>query len=215
MEARAVPIRIFLVDDHPAILEGLKYAFQSGRKIHVAGTARDGAEALKKIPAARPEVVLMDVRMPVMDGFAAARSLMRDSPAIAVVFYSAYHDRAWVAEAMRIGARGFISKDASYQELARTIQDAARGKSVFRWAEDETARGPEFREAEPRLSEREVQTLTLLTNGHTTKEIAAALQLSPRTVDTYRELLKNKLQLHSLPELTKYAIQRGYTNLRV
>ena len=210
--------RVMVVDDHPmwrdAVVRDLGAAGHD-----VVATAADGGEAVRRAPAARPEVVVLDLQLPVMSGVEVTRALVAADPSVRVLVLSASGEHADVLEAVKAGATGYLVKSASSEELLAAVARTALGEAVFtpglaglvlgeyrRLSVEPVARsGP----AAPRLTERETEVLRLVAKGLSYKDIAERLVLSHRTVQNHVQNTLNKLQLHNRVELVRYAIEQG------
>lgn len=194
-------IRIVLVDDHAVVRDGLAAVFAQLDGFEVVGEAATGEEAVRQVLLARPDVVLMDVRMPGLDGVEATRQLHDVAPECAVLMLTMYDDDATVFGAMRAGARGYLLKDAGHQEVVSALRAVVGGQAVFGPGVAARmlsyfAQGPGQSDAEypfPQLAPREREILELLAAGHRTKEIAASLFLSPKTVSNQLTAIFTKL----------------------
>ena len=210
--------RVMVVDDHPmwrdAVVRDLGAAGHE-----VVANAADGGEAVRRAPAARPEVVVLDLQLPVMSGVEVTRALVAADPSVRVLVLSASGEHADVLEAVKAGATGYLVKSASSSELLAAVARTALGEAVFtpglaglvlgeyrRLSFEPVARsGP----AAPRLTERETEVLRLVAKGLSYKDIAERLVLSHRTVQNHVQNTLNKLQLHNRVELVRYAIEQG------
>ncbi len=213
-------IRVLLADDHKMMREGLKTVLGRAPDLDVAGEAADGASAVKLASEIAVDVVVMDVTMPGLNGIDAARQITETLPDVRVVMLSMHADRRFVTEALRAGAKGYVLKDFAVDELVAAIRSVARGGTFLSApVADVVVRDYVQRMQEPAgsggptLSARERQVLQLLAEGASTKEIAARLRISAKTVDTHRRQIMDRLNLHSIAELTKYAIREGLTDL--
>lgn len=213
-------VRIVIADDHQLMREGLSSLLSQQADIRVVGEAINGREAVQLAERENPDVVVMDVSMPDLNGIDATRQILSRSPRTRVIALSMHSDRQFVAEMFRAGARGYLLKDSAFEELASAITRVAKDEtyiapriSGFR-LEDYTRkeeRGEPL--LAPRLSEREREVLQMMAEGKGTKEIAADLHLSAKTVETHRQHLMDKLEMYSVAELTKFAIREGLTTL--
>lgn len=213
-------IRILLAEDHRLVREGLRALLDKHPDFEVVGEAEDGRQALRLAAELRPDVVVMDVGMPELNGIGAARQLTSDCPAVKVIGLSMHADRRFVVEMLKAGASGYILKDCAFQELDRAVRTVASGQTylgpaVAGLVVQEVVRRPLTSEPSPvgTLSEREKEVLQLLAEGRSTKEIAERLHVSPKTVETHRKRIMDKLKLFTLPELTKFAIREGLTGV--
>jgi DNA-binding NarL/FixJ family response regulator len=211
--------RVMVVDDHPmwrdAVVRDLTAAGHD-----VVATAADGGEAVRRAPAARPEVVVLDLQLPVMSGVEVTRSLVAADPSVRVLVLSASGEHADVLEAVKAGATGYLVKSASSAELLSAVERTALGEAVFTPGLAGLVLG-EYRRlsvepvvagsgpAVPRLTERETEVLRLVAKGMTAKQIAKRLVLSHRTVETHVQNTLRKLQLHNRVQLVRYAIEQG------
>ena len=213
-------IRVLVVDDHGVVREGLRLLLESELDIRVVGEAGDGGEAVLKAQAVRPDVVVMDIAMPVLGGLEATQRLSESCPDARVVVVSMHGTAEHVARAFRAGARAFVLKESAGKEVLDAVRAAHAGrryvsrKIADRCGVDEL-RGhrslpPEGRLE--RLSAREREVLRLVVEGRSSAEIARLLTLSPKTVETYRSRLMTKLSIDNLPGLVKFAIQEGLTS---
>jgi DNA-binding NarL/FixJ family response regulator len=210
------------------VREGLRSLLQDQPDLEVVGEAADGRQALELAAEHDPDVVVMDVAMPQLNGIEATRRLMSDSPGTKVVALSMHSDRRYVAEALKAGAAGYLLKDGAFDELVSAIRAVVANKVYLSprvagvVVDDYVRRLPDGDgAAEPRgapgafqkLTPREREVLQLMAEGFSTKEIAARLHVSVKTVETHRRQLMEKLQLYSVAEVTKYAIREGLTSL--
>lgn len=207
---------VLLVDDHQILLEGLRSLLQNEPDIEVVGEARTGHEALSQTMALRPDVVIMDVAMPDFNGIETTRRLVAEAPGAKVVALSMHSDRRFVNGMLTAGACGYLLKDSAFEELALSIRTVMRGQvylgvGIAGVVVDELVGDHSGRTRV--LTQRETEVLQLLASGRSTAEIAASLALSVKTVETHRRQVMHKLDLHSVAELTKYAIREGLTSL--
>lgn len=210
-------IRVLLVDDHPVVRKGLGYCLGQCRGVAVVGEAAEGAEALRKTRELNPDVVLMDLDMPGMDGLAATEALRRELPGIPVLALSMHSHSEYVLRILRSGARGYVLKSAKPEELLAAIQAICSGQTYFspevaRSALHQFVSGGEGPHR-AQLSQREREVLIAIAEGLSNKEIASRLNVGVRTVETHRERIMRKLDIHSVAGLTKFAIQKGLIEL--
>jgi len=213
----SAPIRVFLVDDHALFTEGLRELLAFHDDIEVVGTSDSGDRALADIAQFLPDVVLMDLRMPGLDGIAATRRLTAHHPDIAVLTLTMSEDDTSVFAALRAGARGYLLKGAHQDELVASIRAVARGEAVFgaRIADQVLQYFATPRPAQPALPEltiRERQVLALLAADHPTAKIAAALGVSPKTVRNHLSSVFTKLQVADRAQAVRRAREAGLTN---
>ncbi len=211
---------ILLVDDHKLFRDGLRSMLDSQSHFTVIGEAGDGQSAIKLARELQPEIVLMDITMPDLNGIEAARRITAETPSTKVIILSMHSDRRYIIEALKSGARGYLLKDSALEEVVSAIDDC-RADKVFLSSKisdfvindyiniAKTGETSAFTV----LSAREREVLQMLAEGKTTKEIAAQLVVSVKTIETYRKQIMDKLDLHSIAELTKYAIREGLTQL--
>ncbi|MBJ7529128.1 MAG: response regulator transcription factor [Nocardioides sp.] len=215
MAERAV--RVMVVDDHPMWRDAVERDLQAAG-FDVVAVAGTGAEAIARFPAARPQVVVLDLRIPEPDGVEVTARVLRHDPSARVLILSASGEQADVLEAVKAGATGYLVKSASREELLEAVRRVARGDSVFtpglaglvlgefrRMAEGPTAPDPS-RDA---LTDRETEVLRMVAKGLSYKQIAERLVLSHRTVQNHVQNTLRKLQMHNRVELTRYAIEQG------
>jgi len=212
------PLTILLADDHTVLREGLRAFLKTVEEFEVVGEATTGREAVELARTLRPDVVVMDVAMPKLNGCEATRQIVLDNPAAKVLVLSASSDDAYVARLVAAGALGFVEKQSSGQVLLRAIQDVAVGKSAFgpvitkrlllvgRKAREQ---GLASGNLQPALTSREEEVLQLVAEGAPNKQIAAELGISVKTVDKHRQQLMHKLGIHDIAGLTRYAISSG------
>jgi DNA-binding NarL/FixJ family response regulator len=213
-------IRILLADDHQIVRQGLKSMLEANRDLAVVGEAADGRSVLRMAESVKPDVVVMDIGMPELNGVDATRQLMADRPQTKVVALSMHTDRRFVVEILRAGAKGYVVKDAAFNELAAAIRAVMSnrvylsprlaGSVVDSLVSDKPSDG---QSAFTRLSARQRQVLQLIAEGRSTKEIAFDLGLSVKTVETHRARIMDALKIFTVAELTRYAILEGLSNL--
>lgn len=206
-----MPVRVLIADDHSVVRQGLRMFLGADPLLEVVGEARDGAEALKLAHQLRPDVVLMDLLMPVMDGIHAIAAIRRELPDIEVVALTSVLEDVAVIDAMRAGAIGYLLKDTDAHELCRAIKAAAAGQvqlspqAAARLLRE--VRTPE--KAEEPLTSRETEVLRLLAQGQSNKEISAALNIAEQTVKTHVSHILDKLGVPSRTQAALYAIRTG------
>ena len=213
----AESIRIFLADDHQIFLEGLARLIQDHPHMKVIGMAGNGREAVSRIRTLRPDVVLMDISMPGLNGLDVARLTAKSSPKTRVLILSMHENEEFLRRVLEVGAAGYLLKDSTADELFFAIKEAYQGNSYLspsisrRLIVDylEAKRKEQRGSVRPTLTGREREVLQLLAEGHPSRAIADALNISVRTVQTHRKHIMRKLRLHHLSELVRYAIQNG------
>ncbi|TAL03544.1 MAG: response regulator transcription factor [Verrucomicrobia bacterium] len=211
-------IKVLIVDDHPVVRKGLWSCLDSQPMLKVVGEASNGNEAIQKITELAPDVVLMDISMPEMDGLAVTEKLHKTSPEVKVLILSVNSSRDSVLRMIRAGARGYILKDAPPEDLVRAIVTVNGGEAFFSPPVARIALNQyvsEMDESDPvtRLSDREREVLVLISSGRSNKEIASVLGIGVRTIETHRERIMRKLEIRSVAGLTKFAIANGLVSL--
>ena len=210
-------IRIVLADDHAVMRTGLRLVLERQPDFEVVGEASDGREAVGLAQQHRPEVVVMDVTMPNLNGIEAARQISGALPETSIVMLSMHSDEAYVLRALKAGARGYLLKESAESDLISAIRAVHGGKAFFspavsRMLVEDYVRQLQDREIEDSyelLTTREREVLQLIAEGKSNKEIAGVLNLSLYTVETHRGNLMEKLGLHTVPELILYAVRKG------
>lgn len=210
-------IRVLVVDDHTIVRDGICSLLALVSDIELVGEAATGKEAVSKVRQLAPDVVLMDVAMPVINGLEATRRIRKEFPNARVLALTQYDDREQVFSMIEAGARGFITKVAASSELAVGIRAVYRGECFLSpsvataLVEDYQQRVATGARDEPyeQLTDREKEVLRLVAEGHTAREVAQILDLSPKTVEGYKTSLMDKLGLHRQADLIKYAIRKG------
>ena len=211
--------RVLLVDDHELMREGLRAILQKEPNLEVGGEAANGREAVVLTRTLQPDVVIMDVAMKDLNGIEATRQIRAERPEAKVVVLSSHSDRRYVAAILAAGASGYVLKANAYDELRRAVHAATQGKSHLSAEvagtviEAALAVSPPVGSAYATLSAREREVLQLLAEGHTSSQIGRHLHLSTSTVETHRRNLMGKLGIHSVAELTKYAVREGLSSL--
>lgn len=214
-------IRVLLVDDHTLFREGLRALLAAESDISVVGEAADGREAVEKVEALAPDLVLMDIVMPRMDGLEATARIKQRHPAVRVLILSMYDDEEYVQEAIQAGASGYLLKGTAADDLIVAIREVHAGSSFLNPAvaakliEDyvRRVRGGQDATPEDPLTAREREVLKLIVEGNTNREIADVLCLSRKTVESHRANIMRKLGLHDVTELVKYALRTGLITL--
>lgn len=216
-----MPIQIFLADDHGVLRQGLRLLLQSQPEMIVVGEAENGHDAVQQIRRLHPDVAVLDIAMAGLNGIEATRSIRADCPATQVVILSMYKTSEYIYRALKAGARGYVVKEAVGDELIEAIQSVHAGhRYLSAVVSDELVADylvqRKEREAEDpleMLSVREREVLQYVVEGKSSAEIADLISLSPKTVESYRSRLMQKLGLHDLPSLVKFAIQHGIITL--
>ena len=213
-------IKVLLVDDHQITRQGLRSLIDDQGDMEVIGEAENGRTAVRLADKLKPDVIIMDVRMPDLNGMEATRQIVNQNNKAKVVALSMHSDTLFVAEMLKSGASGYLLKDCSFSELAGAIRVVAAGKTylspeVSGGVVDDYLRRLKHEDmaSSKELTGREREVLQLIAEGHSTKQIALKLHVSAKTVETHRRQIMNKLDMHSIAELTKYAIRKGLTSL--
>ena len=213
-------IKVLIVDDHQMFREGLHSMLAAEADIAVVGEAENGRAALKLVREAKPDVVVMDVSMPDLNGIEATRQIKGLAPNVRVIGLSAHSDRRFVSRMLEAGASGYILKEGAFDELSRAIRSVAAGKDYLSPSVTtgvvEAALGKGGRPKPSGLAEltpRQREVLQLIAEGLNTKEVAARLHVSVKTVETHRQQVLKKLDLDGIAHLTKYAIREGLVSL--
>lgn len=214
-------IRILIADDHKIVRDGLRSLLEKQPNMEVVAEAENGRKAVSLAIRRRPQVVIMDISMPDLNGIEATRQMLKELPDLKVIALSMHSDRRYILGMFQAGAAGFLLKDCAFQELASAIDTVAANKpylspSIARTVLDDFVRGPaSSRPSAPDvLTAREREVLQLLAEGWSTKKIASHLHVSAKTVETHRRRIMEKLGLNGIAELTKYAIREGLTSLQ-
>lgn len=206
-------IKVLIADDHQLFREGLVNLLFAAPDIEVIAQARDGSEAIDKAKHFKPDVVLIDIGMPVMNGIEATRILKKDMPNIKIIAVSMHSDRQYVKGILEAGADGYLLKNCTYQQLTDAIQSVYGGKKTL--SDDITNLvikeylDPIESDAHSKLSERELEVLKLYAEGKSTREIGDKLFISVKTVGTHKQHILEKLELSSVTDMIKYAIKKG------
>jgi DNA-binding NarL/FixJ family response regulator len=211
-------MKILLVDDHEIMREGICALLRKHPEMEVIGQAADGRTAVDMVRQLRPDVVVMDIGMPNLNGIEATHQMVAENPHIKVMALSTHSDGSVVAKMIKAGATGYMLKESAFSELLDGLRTMAEGKtylcskiSKVVFADYINLLTNPKTEALDGLTCREREVLQLVAEGHTTKDIAKALQLSPKTVDSHREHIMEKLGIRNVASLTKYAIREGLT----
>ncbi len=217
----AEKIRVFLADDHAILRDGLRYILEAEGNISVIGEASDGRQALREAKRINPDVLIMDIAMPELNGIEATRQIIKDCPSVKVIILSMYHSTEHIYQALQAGAKGFIIKEVAGKELVRAVRIVYGGHRFLSekvdeiMIEDYLHQRQNIRPNSPleKLSPREREILQLVAEGKTSAAIAETLFISPKTVETYRSRLMHKLGLKDTAGLVKFAIVQGLTGL--
>lgn len=210
-------VRILLADDHTILRHGLRLMLERQPDFAVVGEAESGREAVDMALREKPDVVIMDIAMPLLNCIEAAKRITEEHAKTAVVILSMHSDEAYILKALRAGARGYLLKDSAETDLIHAIRAVSAGKAFFSPAVSKVLADDYLRQVQQQgaddpyelLTSRERELLQLIVELKSTKDIAALLSLSPHTVDTHRGNLMQKLNVHSIPELILYAMRKG------
>jgi len=211
-------ITVLLCDDHNMVREGLRLLLEKEPDIQVVGEAADGHQAVEKAKGLQPDVVLMDLAMPRLNGLEAARQIAKEAPSVKVVILSAYSDDQYIEHAIEADAAGYLMKQTIGSDLLRAIHEVAKGNAFFsptiakrilkQW-QGKSLNGRAAGAKATVLTSRQTEILQLVAEGYATKEIAGLLSLSIKTVEEHRQDLMNALNIHNIASLTRYAVSSG------
>ncbi|AYV20267.1 MULTISPECIES: response regulator transcription factor [Vibrio] len=205
-------IRVVIVDDHQVVLEGFMARLEREPEIDVVATASNGVEAIEVVKSTLPDVVLMDVSMPIMNGIESTQVLKEELPNIRVLMLTMHDNREYIMKVMQAGAVGYMLKEISAEKMVQAIKTVHQGSTYFCESVTQTLFSQEITPVVAKsnpLSRREESVLKLVAQGCSSKKIAQMLDISYRTVETHRQNIKHKLDLHSTAELAKYALENG------
>ena len=210
-------IRILIADDHGIVRTGLKLLLERVPDMEVVGEAVDGREAVKKAAELQPDVVIMDIGMPLLNGIDATAQVIRENSRIGVIILSMHTDESYIIRALDAGARGYLLKDTADDDVERAIHSVVKGRPYFSPSiaqsllEDyvRLMRERRVQDSYDLLTEREREVLQLLAEGKSNKEVAGVLDLSPYTIETHRTNLMQKLGLHNTAEIVLYAVRKA------
>jgi DNA-binding NarL/FixJ family response regulator len=213
-------IKILLADDHKIVRDGLRTLVEKEPDMEVVGEAENGRKAVKLTRELSPDLVIMDVTMSDLNGIEAARQIHKETPDVKVIALSMHSDRRFVAGMLEAGASGYLLKDCAFEELTRAIKNVISNKIYLSpgitdvVVKDYLGKSTKAsHSAFSDLTNREREVLQLLAEGRSTKQIAESLHVSVKTIETHRRQIMEKLDIHSIAELTKYALREGLTSL--
>jgi two-component system response regulator NreC len=209
-------IRIILADDHGIVRKGLRFLLERQGGMEVVGEAADGREAVALAEELHPNVIVMDIAMPRLNGIDATGQVVRRHPEIGVIILSMHSDEEYLVRALSAGAKGYLLKDSAEVDLIRAIEAVSQGRPFFSPAISRTLLEDYLRQLQQRgvqdsydlLSDREKEVLQLLAEGKSNKDVATLLELSPYTIETHRTHIMQKLNLHNTAELVLYAVRK-------
>ncbi len=204
-------IRVLLADDHSLVRRGFRRLLEDEAGIRVVGEARDGVQAVELARELRPDVIVMDMAMPGLNGTQATIEILKFLPGAGIVILSMYEEANYVRNAMKAGARGYLLKNASEVDLAAAVRNVARGRKVIDQKLQQSFDAPQ--QGEPQLTPRERQILQLIAEAKSTREIAALLDLSVNTVSVHRANIMDRLGVHKTAELVLYAVRSGIAQI--
>jgi len=214
-------IRVLVADDHAIVRHGLIRSIQQEQDMEVVGQASEGHKAVERARELTPNVVVMDISMPGLNGIEATRLIRRDAPETRVIGLSMHSARRFVTEMFKAGAAGYLLKDCEFDELAEAIRAVARGNTYITPAISSVVIESYIRQPQQEtdgafsvLTAREREVLQLMAEGHSTRQVARRLYISPKTVEAHRLKVMRKLDIDNVAQLTKYAIQEGLTSVQ-
>ena len=222
-EKNSVSIKIVLADDHKIVREGLRLLIDNEPDMELVGEAENGRKAAELVKELLPDVVIMDIAMPELNGVEATRQITAESPHVKVIALTVHSDRQYVMDILRAGGSGYVLKDCAFEDLVSAIRTVIAGKIylcptisdvvIKDYVQNLSTEATADSLTAGVLSDREREVLQLLTEGKATRDAAAILHVSVKTIETHRQHIMSKLDLHSVAELTKYAIRERLTSL--
>ena len=211
-------IKILVADDHPVVRKGLQMCLAKQERLKILGEAVDGEEAVQKTKELKPDVLLLDISMPKMNGLDVTAMLRKEVPDTRILILSVHSNKEYVFRVIQAGAHGYVSKEASPEELLEAIEAVYAGETYFsaeiaQVALNQLVTSGGKKEPFSQLTSREREVLVLIAEGKSNKEIASALNVGVRTIETHRERIMRRLNIHSVAGLTKFAIANGMVTL--
>jgi two-component system response regulator NreC len=215
-------MKILLADDHNVLRKGLRRILEEQSDLEVVGEASDGRQAVSLANTLKPDVVVMDIAMPLMNGLEATRQILQRGGGMNVLILSMYSDENYVVQVLRAGARGYLLKDTAEEDLITAVRTVAKGQPFFSPKIAKLLLGDSMQRLRDEgvsdtydlLTPREREVLQLIAEGKSNKEAAAALFVSPTTIETHRARIMDKLDLHSTADIVLYAVRKGIVQLR-
>jgi DNA-binding NarL/FixJ family response regulator len=212
--------KIIIADDHKIVRDGLSSLIEKQPEMELLGQAKDGRETLSMVRSKQPDVVIMDISMPILNGIDATRAILEEFPDIRIIILSMHSDKRFITGALKAGASGYLLKECAFKELRQALKAVTRGQTYLSPQIAQTVVS-EFRshldqfhsDEQGQLTTKEREVLQLIAEGHPTKEIAERLFVSIKTVEARRRRIMEKLSIKSVPGLVKYAIREGLTEL--
>jgi len=211
-------ISVLLAEDHTIVRQGLRLLIEAGGDIEIVGEAKTGREAVQMTSNLRPEIVVMDIAMPLLNGLEATKQILKAFPTTKVLILSAHSDPEYIEQVVRVGALGYLLKQSSGEVVAKAIRELQKGKTYFtpsiaKRINDEYQKSADGiglqKKGDTELTSREAELLQLIAEGHPNKQIASELSISIKTVEKHRQHLMEKLKIHDIAGLTRFAIAAG------
>ena len=213
-------IRILLVDDHKILRDGIRSLLKGYDDMEIVGEAADGRAAIRLVKELSPDVVIMDISMPDLNGIDATRKIIADNPNVRIIALSMHYDKQFISETFKAGASGYLIKDSAFDELEHAVRIVMDGKTYINpqiaslVVESLVSQStPSRRKAFSLLTEREREVLQHIAEGKSTKQIATDLSVSAKTIESHRRQVMGKLNIRNVADLTKYAIREGLTSV--
>ena len=211
-------IKIIIVDDHTVVLDGLKKLIETNKDFEVVATAQDGKKAIEMVNLFNPDILIMDLDMPVMNGIEATEKISNQFPDTKILILTMHHEKAVVSKLISSGASGFLLKNVGQDELNEAIEKVLSGKqyigsnitmNLIQGDSSEISKSKDLLSSVAKLTDREIEILKLIAQGHTNKEIGEKLYISHRTVDTHRTNLQKKLNVKNIAGLIRFTYESG------
>jgi two-component system, NarL family, response regulator NreC len=210
-------IKLILADDHAMLRHGLSRSLEQEQGMEVIGQTQDGYATIEMVKKLQPDIVIMDIGMPGLNGIETTRKIKQDNPKVKIIGLSMHSSDKYVREMFKAGATGYLLKDCSFEELVEAIRTVMSGRTYISPSigdmivKEYTSKEDDIKSVFTILSQREREVLQLLAEGQSTKQIGIQLNISPKTVEAHRLRLMEKLEIDNVAQLTKYAIQEGLT----